>query len=239
MAIGILTAIPQEKQALAAALGATGDGVLRGVLGGIDVVVADCGVGKVNAAAATALMIERYDPDAIVFTGVAGGLDPTLSVGDVVIGETVIQHDAGVFGGSGLETYQAGHIPFFNPTDQLGFSPSQQLLDRCRSQLKGFTLPGFGGGNARIVFGTILTGDHYLADEEERARLFREFGAQAIEMEGGATAQIASAHGVECLVIRSLSDLSGADSHIDFGSFLDHAASTAVATLKQLLPALA
>lgn len=206
MTIAIMSAIPGELL------------LLRQRLRG-EVPLVESGIGKVNAAAVTAKVILEHQPDTILFTGVAGCIDPSLSIGDVVIGERTIQWDAGVAGRAGFDVYQAGHIPFFNPTDELGFQPSSELLAAANEVAGGLTLESVLGRVPEVTEGTILTGDQFIDDPAVRDRLHAGFGAQAVEMEGAAVAQVAAEAGVDCLVIRALSDLAGGDADIDFTSY--------------------
>lgn len=251
MTIGIICAIPQELGHLADVVEAPvresrgGLGFLAGRLDGHPVVLVGAGVGKVNAGLTATLLADRYGCRCLVFSGVAGGLDPALHVGDVVIGERTLQHDAGVLQGERIHTYQAGHIPFFNPTNAFGYEVPGELMARVRARLEGFTLPPLSaaaaGGQARvpaIAFGTILTGDQFLNCEATRERLFKELGGRAIEMEGGAIGQVASAFGIPHLVIRALSDLAGSQSQVDFGRFVEEVAAASAAILRRLLPVL-
>lgn len=241
--VAILCAIPQEREVLAAAMADSGPAPpgVAGRLDGYEVVLAEAGIGKVNAAVTATLVIERYRPRVLVFTGVAGGLDPSLDVGDVVVGKRTIQHDAGVLQDGRILTHQAGHIPFFNPSDRLGYSPPDDLLDRVRERLESLQLDPIeaaGGRRPRIVVGTILTGDQFLVCTATRARLHTEFSAQAVEMEGAAVAQVSERLGVPALVTRALSDLAGADSDLDFARFLPRVASNSAATIRHLVPVL-
>ncbi len=250
MPVGIVCAIPQEFRHLEAELAAettevhAGRTFARGRLGDREVVLVESGIGKVNAAAVTTILVDRFGCDPVVLSGVAGGLDPALHIGDVVVAERAIQHDAGVMENGRLAVYQAGHVPFFNPTDRLGFTPPPELLARVRERLADFTLPPFprraGGAERppRIVFGTVLTGDQYVHCETTRERLHRELGGRAVEMEGAALAQVCEAFGVGWLVIRALSDLAGRDARFDFAAFVDEVARDAAALLHRLLPVL-
>jgi adenosylhomocysteine nucleosidase len=238
MVIGVLAAIPQERQVLEEVMTAPSEAgeFTLGAIDGHQVCVGSTGIGKVNAAVAATQLCERFSPGVLVFTGVAGGLDPALAIGDVVIGTNLIQHDAGVLGDDGIETYQAGHIPFFNPTSQLGFRPSQRLEAAARRRIGDTPTALTGGG--RVVFGTILTGDQFLASSNERERLHARFSALAIEMEGAAVAQVAERYGIDHLAIRTLSDLAGSDSSTDFTGFLDTVARQTSEVLRLVLPAL-
>lgn len=250
MRIGIICAIPQELAHLeqvfgeAAAVERAGLRFLCGRLEGRDVVLVGAGIGKVNTAMTATLLAERFGCDPVVFSGVAGGLDPELHIGDVVIATRTIQHDCGWIEHGRLHVYQAGHVPFFNPTERLGFEVPGALLARTRQRLADFRLPalsrraGGEGVPARIVFGTILSGDQYIHCEETRERLHRELGGQAVEMEGGALAQVCEAFGVGWLDIRALSDLAGRDSRFDFHAFVDEVAASSALILRHLLPVL-
>jgi adenosylhomocysteine nucleosidase len=237
--IGLICAIPQELAHLrtllldAAPVQAAHTEFVTGTLDGYDVVLVGSGMGKVNSALVATVLADRFGCGAIVFSGVAGGLDPELSVGDVVIADRVIQHDAGLIEDDRLQTYHAGHVPFINPTDRLGYPVDDDLLARVRERLTDFALPA-----AAIRFGTVLSGDQYLHCDVTRERLQRDFGGLAVEMEGGAVAQVAEAFGVPWLVIRALSDLAGHDSRFDFLAFVDQVAASSVAILRRLLPVL-
>ena len=202
------------------------------------------GIGKVNTALVATLLADRFACRLIVFSGVAGGLDPALRIGDVVIADRTLQHDAGVIEDERLSTYQAGHVPFFNPTDRLGYPVDAALLARLQARLEGFALPplsraaGGEGEPPRIVFGTILSGDQYIHCEATRERLFRELGGAAVEMEGGALGQVAEAFGIPYLDIRALSDLAGRDSRFDFAAFVSEVAGSSAMILRHLLPVL-
>ena len=189
-----------------------------------EVVLAAAGPGKVNTAALASIIWARHQPSVFIFSGVAGALDPSLEIGDLVIGERTIQHDAGVIGPEGFERYQAGHIPFYNPTDELGFASTDRLLELVRSVSGHAHLTPVLDRDPTIRFGTILTGDQFLHDGPTRDRLHTELSALAIEMEGAALGQAAASLGADHIVIRSISDRAGADAIVDFDRFLPEAA---------------
>jgi len=207
----------------------------RGVVAGRSVVAADSGIGKINATVVAVLGIDHFDPAALVFTGVAGSLDESVRIGDVIVAERVVHHDTGMLEPDGFHVYQAGHVPFFNPTDELGYRPSPRLLDAVRDVVDGVRLRPVLGRPPDIVFGTVGTCDQFVHSAADRARLHAIVGARAIEMEGAAVAQVAEHFGVDHLVIRAVSDLAGEESVVDFTRFFKETAANSVRLVIALL----
>jgi adenosylhomocysteine nucleosidase len=248
--IGLICAIPQERIDLRAALEHDqrleigGFGFDQGRLDERAVVLAEAGIGKVNTAAVATLLVARFQARTLVFSGVAGGLDPDLAIGDVVVAARAVQHDCGVIENERLHPYQAGHVPFFNPTPELGYSVDPALLERVRARLAGLELAplsaaaGGSGRRPKLVYGTILAGDQFIHCEATRESLHCEFEAQAVAMEGAALAQVAERLGVPWLEIRALSDLAGKDSRFDFATFVEEVARSSAQILRRLLPVL-
>jgi adenosylhomocysteine nucleosidase len=228
--VAVLTAIPEEIAAFGAHLVETGRetvagmSIHHGTLDGRAVVLAESGIGKVNGALAATVLFDRFRCGGIIFSGVAGGLDRALAVGDLVIAAEVIQHDYGAMVQGALEVYRAGALPFPQFRGELSLKANPALIAAARGAL------------ADAHFGTILTGDSYLGCGQTRERLFSSFGGKAVDMESGAVAQVAEAFGAPWLIIRALSDLAGEDSQLDFQVFAAQAAKTAAAAVLKSLP---
>jgi adenosylhomocysteine nucleosidase len=248
--IGVICAIPQELAYLRSILLKAGRQEIAqiafdtGQLDAHRVVLAAAGMGKVNTGLVATLLADRFRCHVIVFTGVAGGLDPELRIGDIVIADRVVQHDFGLLQDEQLHPYQPGHVPFIKPTEQLGYPVDPELMERVKCRLEGVKLPPLssaaGGADRlpRINFGTVLTGDQYLHCERTRNRLHNDLDGIAIEMEGGALAQVCASFGIPWLVIRALSDLAGAGAELDFARFVTEVAVSSARILLRLLPVL-
>jgi adenosylhomocysteine nucleosidase len=232
--LGVISALPEEFVHLSDQFGAAhevaGFRFWRGVIAGREAVFVESGAGKVNAGVAAALLLDRFDCGALLLCGVAGGLDPALDVGDVVVGIRHIQHDFGVQKENAFLTIQPGSRPSRGEDWTPGYSLDADTLERLRAALSGFEGPA-------VHLGTVLTGDSFVNSEPLRQRLQAEFGAQAVEMEGGAVAQVARRWGdIPFVNVRCLSDLAGRESHLDFRVFLPIAAKHASQVAHRLAP---
>jgi len=190
-----------------------------GTLSGKQVLVAQCGVGKVNAAAlAQILVLEGVTH--IIFTGVAGGLAPGLAVGDIVVSTDAVQHDVDVR----ALGYALGEVP----GETLAWAADETL--RRAALLAAEAL-----GEVRVAAGRVLSGDQFIADRERARTLHNLFGGLCAEMEGAAVAQVCSRAGVGFVIIRSLSDSADGGAQIDFRAFTPLAARRAKAVVLGML----
>ncbi len=198
---------------------------VTGTLGQQRVVVTLTGIGKTNAAMATALVMAHFRPDQVIFTGIAGGVNPDLHPGDLVIGGEVGYHDVRSVTLTMEPTRQTMH-PVTYALNPLYFPADPTLLELAQRAAQTIDFDHVPGkmNPPKAQVGRILTGDEFIHSAARAVAIRDEYGADAIEMEGAAVAQVCYQMGIPCLVIRSLSD--NADSHavIDLLAFLSTAA---------------
>jgi adenosylhomocysteine nucleosidase len=170
-------------------------------------------MGKVNAAMAATLLVEQFQPSHVLFTGIAGGLNPDLRSGDVVIGAKTAYHDYGEWTPEGFRVGRTVD-PFTGKPNPLFFPADAGLLavaEKAALDLKLAPVKTASGERTpRVVTGVTVTGDAFVASPAKKDALRKEFKADATEMEGAAVAQICWQRRVPCLILRSLSDSSGA-----------------------------
>jgi len=240
--IALLSALDAEARPVLAALtdreavGLLGIPCVVGRLDGRRAVVAVTGVGKVNAALTTALVIQRFSPAAVIFTGVAGALDPELQPGDVLVGEKLVQHDLvnHTEQGAVLRSVRNPRDGAANPIVLEASASLLALARQASTRVEKELTP------ARLRFGTIATGDSFVGSREKKAALREQLGADAVEMEGAAVAQVCHELGVPFLVVRGLSDRAGTGARDEARSHLEtaarNAAITALAVARALRP---
>lgn len=226
--IGILGAMPEEVDLIVGALESTEAEQYAGVeyhignRAGYKLVVCCAGMGKVNAAATTQVLITRYGVQAIIFSGVAGNMSPDLSVGDVVIADEVMYHDAQldmiVQSAPGLERYRSDPL----------------LVDAVKV---GCELT-----NVRYKVGRIATGDMFVGDADTKLRIREKCDPACVEMEGAAVGHVATRNQVPFVVLRAISDESDIDiqtlrkdgKSFDVGEYAERAAAIVVASVDAL-----
>jgi adenosylhomocysteine nucleosidase len=249
--LGIIAALSEEVRHLGHAL-TVDDKIVRGSysfrqgrLDEVPVVLVEAGIGKVNTALVATLLLDHFGCRSVLLTGVAGGIDPALGIGDVVVAERLIQHDYGAIVGGDIKPFRPGVAPIGESRERLAFDLAPDIGRRLHERLDGFSLPplpatvtGAAGRQPTIRFGTIISGDQFINCETTRQRLFERFQAQAVEMEGAAVAQVAAQFNAACIVVRCLSDLAGGESHLDFPAFLAATAESAAQVLRGIVPVL-
>ncbi|KPK73050.1 hypothetical protein AMJ87_03035 [candidate division WOR_3 bacterium SM23_60] len=202
-----------------------------GTINEIPCVCVKAGVSKVNAAVTALQLIREYEVGAIIFTGVAGGIDPLLDIGDVVISGKVVHHDYGQI------------VPdAFIAWDTIGFTADSTLItiaSQAAGQVEFEEVPKKickeTGHFPHVIVGTIATGDQFISSEEKRKWIETTFHAACVEMEGAAVAQVCVLNDIPFVIIRSLSDLANEKADIDFELFAEYAAHTSNLIVQEML----
>ena len=228
--IGIICAMELELEGIVALMTETdnknldGQQFYTGYLGETYVVAAVCGVGKVNAAICARMMIDIYSPLCIINSGVAGALSTAVSVGDIVIATSAVQHDydtTALGEPKGMITLSAGEGIVNFPADK---EWSQKLFDAAKKL-----------ADTKVLRGVIATGDEFVHEVERRLEIGNEFLAIACEMEGGAIAQVCYRAATPFCILRSISDDLTNNTSMSFDEFKVMAAEKTVSVLKAVL----
>ena len=234
--IGLISAIHDEGSRLAAGFTVTGGRQIAGRrfragrVNGCPVVLVRAGIGKVNAASAATILSTVFDCRALVFSGVAGGLDPAMAIGDVVIGRRIVCHDYGARVDGRFVVYQPGTPPLPGATPRVGYELPEELLGALSDALAGH--------RPAVTFGTLLSGDALITCDAARACLHRDLGGHAVEMEGAAVAQMAQRFRTPAVVVRAISDLAGTEHNEEIRRHLRPAADAAADATRAILPVL-
>lgn len=221
--IGIIGAMHSEIEGLRAKMQIRREQTISGVcytegeLCGKDVVVCVCGVGKVFAAIAAQTMFLRFGVEALLNTGVAGGLAEGLCVGDLVVADDVVQHD--------MNTTAIG--------DPMGLISGLNVIGmKTDEQLRRVLFAAAEAEGCRVVYGRVASGDLFVEKESDKASIKKSFDAAACEMEGAAIGQVATVNGVPFAVLRCISD--GGDG-MEFGRFVTLAADISIRVVCRFL----
>lgn len=224
--LGVINAMRKEHDQLCALLRDTrevSDGpfsAVEGMLGTTRVILTVSGIGKVNAAVGATELIRRYAPEAVLNTGVAGGVDTCLSVMDVVVGRRTVYHDVDC--GPELQPGQLFDMPPHYEGDSRLLAAARSLT--TRTPLKE---------------GLICTGDQFITDRTQLTRIKERFPeALAVDMESCAIAQVCHLYGVPFLSFRIISDTPGVENHMDqYYNFWDEMADRSFGVTHALLEA--
>lgn len=172
-----------------------------------NVVLVQCGIGKVNAAMVTQALIDSYNIEYIVNIGVAGALNPMLNIGDVVIADKLIQHDFDITAFGHSKGYITGVGDFIQTDENL-----RNKLEKLNHNNKD--------NEYKIKLGIIASGDIFCTDIEMKNKIYSKFDADCVEMEGAAIAQVCYLNEIPFVVMRSISDSPNGKNAITFDKFL-------------------
>lgn len=193
---------------------------VSGQLSGKDVVVAQCGIGKVFAAICAEAMILKFNPDYIINTGVAGTLTNALSIGDVAISQSVVQHDMDTSPIGDPKGLLSGINIINIPADEYLSSLAQTVIKEQK---------------INCIKGVIASGDQFIASKTQKDLIVSEFSAIACEMEGAAVGHVCFVNKVKFLILRAISDSADNSSHMDYPTFLKMASENSTKVTLELI----
>lgn len=193
----------------------------EGTLQGKDVVVAKCGIGKVHAAVCAQTMILKYNPAAIINTGVAGSLSASLDIGDLVVSNKVVQHD---FDTSGV----GDPIGLISGIDLIEIPCPEMLVEKIEASAKKIE-------NTKVFVGTIASGDQFICSSSKKDYIVENFKALCAEMEGAAIGHVCYLNNVDFCIIRAISDKADGSAHMDFPAFVQVAAKKSINLINNFL----
>ena len=210
--LGIIGAMDEEvleiKNALKDVTVETAAGMefYRGKINEKEVVVVRSGIGKVNAAVCSQILVDKFGAEAIVNTGIAGSLKAEIDIGDIVLSSDSVQHDMDATGFG----YRKGQIP---QMETFAFPADQKLLklaEKCCNQVNP---------DIKTFVGRVVSGDQFISDKEKKQQLIDNFDGFCTEMEGAAIAQVCYLNHIGCLIIRAISDKADDSATVDYPAF--------------------
>lgn len=183
----------------------------EGIMEGKEIILVRCGIGKVNAAICTQILVDVFNVEAIINTGVAGALEEKLEIGDIVISSDAIQHDMDATGFG----YKIGEIPrmeksiFEADTNlvKLAKVSSEKTDDQCKSYI-----------------GRVVSGDQFISDRDKKNIIYKNFQPYCTEMEGAAIAHVCHLNYIPFVIIRAISDKADQSAEVNFSEFVEKAA---------------
>ena len=175
---------------------------------GLDIVIAYSKIGKVFASLTATTMIEKFGCETLLFSGVAGGINPELKIGDLIIASKLCQHD--------LDITAFGHPHGFVPGGQVFVETSKALNDIAKEVATENGL--------KVIEGCIATGDQFVHSSERKEFIESTFKADALEMEGASVAVVCDALNIPFFILRAISDTADMDAGFDFDEFLKSSA---------------
>lgn len=194
----------------------------EGSLDGVDVVIVKCGVGKVNSGACTQLLINLFGVDRIINTGVAGSLDASIDIGDIVVSTDAIQHDFDISPlGYAPGVLYGYDTPSF-PADEGMRKDAVDAVRQCAPEVHVFE-------------GRVCSGDQFISSAEQKAAIIKEFGGLCCEMEGGAIAQICCQNEIPFVIIRAISDKVDGSAEMEFTEFMQAAAARCASITRYMI----
>ncbi|SEW31991.1 5'-methylthioadenosine/adenosylhomocysteine nucleosidase [[Clostridium] fimetarium] len=193
-----------------------------GKLSGKDVVIVRSGIGKVNAAVCTQILVDDFGVDYVINTGIAGSLKSEIDIADIVISDDVLHHDMDASGFG----YALGQIPRM---ETLSFKADEKLIALAKDSCAN-VIPRVG-----VHIGRIVSGDQFISNKEVKDKIISNFSGYCTEMEGAAIAQAAYLNNVPFLILRAISDKADDSATMDYPTFEAQAIKNSVLLIRELV----
>jgi adenosylhomocysteine/aminodeoxyfutalosine nucleosidase len=184
-----------------------------------ELIIAYSKIGKVNSALTAATMIEKFNIDLLLFSGVAGAINENLKIGDLIIATKLCQHD--------LDITAFGHPYGYVPESKVFVKSDDRLNQVAKKVAKKL--------NIKLLEGIIATGDQFIADNEKKEWIRKTFNADALEMEGASVGFVCDALNIPFFILRAISDSADMDAGFDFDKFLEGSAKNSAKFLIEML----
>lgn len=195
---------------------------VKGKIRDNNVVVVQSGVGKVNAARTTQILINSFEVKFVINVGSAGALNPMLNIGDIVLAEKVIQHDFDITAFNHKKGYITGVGDYINS--------DEELVEKLKNAVKNIEDKTF-----KVVTGVIASGDIFCTEPKMKDKIYSKFNAECVEMEGAAIAQVCYLDDIPFVVLRSISDSPNGNNAIVFDEFVKLASKRCAIILNEFL----
>lgn len=193
-----------------------------GTMENTPIVVVRSGIGKVNAGICTQILIDKYDVDAVINTGIAGSLNPSIDIGDIVLSTDALQHDVDATGFG----YPLGVIPRMDKSIFMADEELRKFAKECCERVNP---------DVRVHEGRVVTGDQFISDKNKKKFIINNFEGFCTEMEGAAIAQTSYLNDVPFLIIRAISDKADDSATEDYPSFEAKAIEHSVKLVKEIV----
>ena len=197
----------------------------QGTIKGKEVVVVRSGIGKVNAGICSQILVDRYNVEGIINTGIAGSLKNEINIGDIVLATVAVQHDVDATGFG----YPIGEIPQMGIKEFPADETLRALAEKCSKEANP---------DIQVFCGRVASGDQFISSKDKKNWISENFDAYCTEMEGAAIAQAAYLNNIPYLVVRAISDKADDSATMDYPAFEAKAVENSVRLMTAMLEAM-
>jgi len=229
MRIAILGAMPEEIEPLLEKLEKihridyADNSYYKAKYNGIELVIAYSKIGCAFSTLTATILIEHFGCDRLLFSGVAGAINDTFKIGDIIYADKLCKHD--------LDITAFGHPHGFVPEGKVYIYPDSNLISIAKEVAKERGID--------LKEGTIATGDQFISSTKKKEWIKTTFHADALEMEGYSVALVCDALNIPFFILRAISDSADSDASFDFDTFLEHSAKVSAEFILEMVDKIA